>query len=171
MFTTPFLRTALESPNPLHVEFVAGKTIPLLGPLIGMHSAVWIPLRERGRTFGVAMVGYAGPPGSLDLDALRARADEITLALQHYRDSRQSELAAEERRTQLRLSRAILCGVSADFDPSADCSRGPALLARGIYRTGPGERTPDELGKAGKARKGGLQPGIKKDFCKFGAVF
>ncbi len=112
--STPFLRAALESPNPLHVEFIAGETAPRLGPLIGMNSAVWIPLRESGRTFGLAMVGYARPPGQLDLDALRARADEITLAVQHYRSSRRSELAAEERRAQLRLSRAILCGVSAD---------------------------------------------------------
>ena len=112
--STPFLRAALENPDPLHVEFIAGETAARLGPLIGMHSAVWIPLRERGRTFGLAMVGYARPPGQLDLDALRARADEITLAIQHDRNFRRSELAAEERRAQLRLSRAILCGVSAD---------------------------------------------------------
>jgi signal transduction histidine kinase/CheY-like chemotaxis protein len=60
------------------------------------------------------MVGYARPPGQLDLDALRARADEITLAVQHHRSSLRSEQAAEERRAQLRLSRAILCGVSPD---------------------------------------------------------
>jgi signal transduction histidine kinase/ActR/RegA family two-component response regulator len=112
--STPFLRAALENPNPLHVEFIAGETASRLGPLIGMHSAVWIPLRERGRTFGLAMVGYARPPGQLDLDALRARADEITLAVQHHRSALCSEQAAEERRAQLRLSRAILCGVSAD---------------------------------------------------------
>src|SRR5579872_654537 len=110
----PFLRAALESSDPLHVEFIAGETASRLGPLIGMHSAVWIPLRERGRTFGLAMVGYARPPGELDLDALRARADEITLSVQHHRSSRRNELAAEERRAQLQLSRAILCGVSAD---------------------------------------------------------
>ena len=112
--STPFLRAALESPNPLQVEFISDETTPHLGPLIGMHSAVWIALRERGKTFGLAMVGYARPPGQLDLDGLRARADEITLAVQHHRNFRRSELAAEELRAQLRLSRAILCGVSAD---------------------------------------------------------
>jgi PAS domain S-box-containing protein len=112
--STPFLRAALEGTNPLQVEFISGETASYLGPLIGMHSAVWIPLRERGRTFGLAMVGYARPPGQLDLDALRERADEITLAVQHHRNARRNELAAEELRAQLRLSRAILCGVSAD---------------------------------------------------------
>jgi PAS domain S-box-containing protein len=112
--STPFLRAALESTNPLQVEFINCETAAYLGPLIGMHSAVWIPLRERGRTLGLAMVGYARTPGQLDLDALRARADEITLAVQHHRNARRNELAAEELRAQLRLSRAILCGVSAD---------------------------------------------------------
>ena len=112
--STPFLRAALESPTPLHVEFIAGETLPPLGSLMGMHSAVWIPLRESGRTFGLAMVGYARSPGQLDLNILRARADEITLAVQHHRSSRRSALASEERRAQLRLSRAILCGLSVD---------------------------------------------------------
>jgi PAS domain S-box-containing protein len=112
--STPFLRAALESTGPLQVEFVTDETISYLGPLVGLHSAAWIPLRERGRTFGLAMVGYARPPGTLDLDALRARAEEITLAVQHHRNVRHNELAAEELRAQLRLSRAILCGVSAD---------------------------------------------------------
>jgi signal transduction histidine kinase/CheY-like chemotaxis protein len=112
--TMPFLRAALESTSPLQVEFVTGETATYLGPLIGMHSAVWIPLREHGRTFGLAMVAYARPPGPLNLDVLRARADEITLAVQHHRNSRRNELAAEELRAQLRLSRAVLCGVSPD---------------------------------------------------------
>ena len=56
-----------------------------------------------------------GPPGELDLEALRGRADEISLVVQHHRNVRRNELAAEESHAQLRLSRAILCGVSADF--------------------------------------------------------
>jgi PAS domain S-box-containing protein len=97
------------------MEFGADETTPHLGPLIGMRSGVWIPLRASDRTMGLAMVAYARPPGRVDLDSLRARADEITLAVQHHRNSRRSELAAEELRSQLRLFRAILCGVSADF--------------------------------------------------------
>ncbi len=115
--TTPFLRAALESSEPLQVEFPpgdAGEESPRLGPLIGLHSAVWIPLRQRGRTFGLAMVGYAAPRGSLDLEALRARADEISLAVQHHRNFRRTDLAAEEKSVQMRLWRAILSGVSLD---------------------------------------------------------
>jgi hypothetical protein len=55
---TPFLRAALDSPNPLHVDFSPGKaTPPHMGPLVGLRSAIWIPLRAREHTFGLAMVG------------------------------------------------------------------------------------------------------------------
>ncbi|HEX4643452.1 MAG TPA: GAF domain-containing protein, partial [Candidatus Acidoferrales bacterium] len=81
--STPFLRAALENPSPLHVEMIAGGANPHVGPLMGMHSVIWIPLRERARTIGLAMVAYARAPGQPDVESLRALADEITLALEH----------------------------------------------------------------------------------------
>lgn len=112
--STPFLRAALENPSPLHVELIARDAPPHLGPLMGMHSAIWIPLRERGRTIGLAMVAYARAPGRPDVEALRSLADEIMLAVEHQRNARRSDLAADEIRVRLRLSRAILSGVSED---------------------------------------------------------
>jgi PAS domain S-box-containing protein len=113
--TTPFLRSALESMEPLRIEIGESKAIPHLGPLVGMRTAIWIPLRTRNHTFGLAMVAHARHGAHPDLEMLRARADEIALAISHQRDSREMELASEEIRAQSRLSRAILCGVSADF--------------------------------------------------------
>jgi len=112
--STPFLRTALESSDLLLVELGVSGTMPHLGPLVGMHSAIWIPLRTRNYTFGLAMVAYERPMTHPDMDVLRARADEISLALGHLRDSRRRELASGELRAQLRLARAILCGVSVE---------------------------------------------------------
>ena len=114
--STPFLQAVLESPEPLRAEFGPEETMPRLGPLVGMHGAIWIPLRARNCTFGLAMVAYdhARAAADLDLETLRVRADEIALAVAHYRDTRRSELAAEGLRSQVRLSRAILCGVSVD---------------------------------------------------------
>ena len=112
--STPLLRAALESPDPLHVEFGPEETIPNIGPLMGMHSAVWIPLRARNSTIGLAMVARAQRMVQADMEMLRARADEIALSVSHYRDTRSNERAAEERSTHARLSRAILCGVSVD---------------------------------------------------------
>ncbi|MGH9679708.1 MAG: GAF domain-containing protein, partial [Candidatus Acidiferrales bacterium] len=111
--STPFLRAALESTDPLRVEIGPSEAAPHFGPLVGMRAAIWMPLRTRNRTFGLAMVAHARPGADPNLEALRARADEIALAVRHVRDSRQLDLASEELRAQARLSRAILCGVSA----------------------------------------------------------
>lgn len=114
--STPFLRAALQSPEPLRVEFGRDDTMPHLGPLVGLQGAVWIPLRAGSRTLGLAMVGYTHSHSALqlNLELLRARADEVALAVAHWYDARRRELAAEELRSLSRLSRAILCGVSVD---------------------------------------------------------
>src|SRR5579864_6469707 len=113
---TPFLRGALESPEPLRVEFGRNDTMPRLGPLLGMLSVLWIPLRAGKRTLGLAMVSFAQNHAAahLDLDSLRARADEAALAIAHYHDVRRRQSAADEIRSRARLSRAVLCGVSVD---------------------------------------------------------
>ena len=86
----PSVREALDSPDPLRVELAMDGMTPRLGPLIGMRTAVWIPVRARDRTLGLAMVAHTRPPGQLDLVELRARADEIALAIQHHRNSRRA---------------------------------------------------------------------------------
>lgn len=112
--STPFLRAALDSPEPMRVELGSNQAMTHLGPLVGMRSAIWIPLRTRNCTLGLAMVAYSGVTGNAEMEMLRLRADEISLAVQQHRDSLRAELAAEELRAQLHLFRAILCGVSAD---------------------------------------------------------
>jgi len=114
--STPFLRSALKSPEPLRVDFGRDDAMPPLGPLVGMYGAIWIPIRVGSRTLGLAMVGYTRSHAALqlDLEPLRACADEVALAVAHYHDARQKELAAEEIRSLSRLSRAILCGVSVE---------------------------------------------------------
>jgi signal transduction histidine kinase/CheY-like chemotaxis protein len=112
--STPFLRSALENANPLRVDFDTGQPVPHLGPLVGMRSAIWIPLRARNCTIGLAMVAHAHAGANPNLDVLRARGEELALAVSHHGDTRRATLAAEERRALSDLSRAILCGVSAD---------------------------------------------------------
>jgi signal transduction histidine kinase/CheY-like chemotaxis protein len=114
--STPFLHAVLESPEPLRAEFGLEETMPGIGPLVGMCGAIWIPLRARNCTLGLALVAYGHGRNAmgLDLETLCMRADEIALAVAHYRDIRRSELEAEGLRSQVRLSRAILCDVSVD---------------------------------------------------------
>src|SRR6266849_9098597 len=54
--SAPFLRGALESAAPLRVELGPEESVPQVGPLVGMQSAIWIALRVRGCTLGLAMV-------------------------------------------------------------------------------------------------------------------
>ena len=86
--STPFLRAALDSASPLRVELSAGEIAPHLGALVGMRSAVWIPLRAGDRPTGLALVAHAQPSGQLDMEELRRTADGISLAIQHHQDSR-----------------------------------------------------------------------------------
>jgi signal transduction histidine kinase/CheY-like chemotaxis protein len=112
----PSLREALENPEPLRVEFGREDAIARAGPMVGLTGAIWIPLRAGNRTLGLAMVGYARSHAALrlDLEWLRARADEAALAIAHYHDTRKRALAIEEIRSLARLSRAMLCGVSVE---------------------------------------------------------
>ena len=112
--STPFLRAAWESAEPLRVNLGPEETAPQVGPLLGMRTAIWIPLRVRGSTLGLAMVSYAQTRASVSLECLPALADEISLAVAYHRESRKSSQWAEELRAQGRLARAILCGVSVD---------------------------------------------------------
>jgi len=114
--STPFLRAAMENPEPLRVEFGWDEAMPRVGPMVGLLGVVWIPLRAGNRTLGLAMLGYSQSHAALNLDlqSLRARADEAALAIAHYHDVRKRELAAEEIRSLARLSRAMLCGVSVE---------------------------------------------------------
>jgi PAS domain S-box-containing protein len=114
--STPFLQAPLKSAEPLRVEIDRDDTITYLGPLLGMSGAIWIPLRAVNRTLGLAMVGYAHSRGAshMNLEPLQACANEVALAVAHYHDARRWELARDELRSLVRLSRAILCGVSLD---------------------------------------------------------
>ena len=113
---TSLLREALKNPEPSRIEFGGNETMPRLGPLLGMLSVLWIPLRAGDRTVGLAMVAYAQTPAAAHADphAVRARADEAALAIAHYYDVRKREAAADEIRSRARLSRAVLCGVAVD---------------------------------------------------------
>lgn len=89
--STPFLRAARESASPLRVELNPGETAPHLGALVGMRSAVWIPLRAGDQAIGLALVAHARPSGQPEMAALRANADAIALAIQHHQDRGRTE--------------------------------------------------------------------------------
>jgi hypothetical protein len=150
--STPFLRAALESRELLRIEIGRDDTMPYLGPLVGMHDAIWIPLRAGARTLGLAMVGYARPQSALqfDLESLRARTEEVALAVAHYSNARKRELAG--RGTPLPGSpfprHPVRC--FSGFDPATDCPCRAASHASGICCVGQARRIAHARGILGR---------------------
>lgn len=114
--SAPFLRAALESSSPLRVDLVADEVTPQLGPLTGMHSVIWVPLRAGHHTVGLGMVGYTHSPEvlNLNLDALRTLAEEIAISVQYPFLSVVKGHRSEDAKNQLRLFRCLQADAAGD---------------------------------------------------------
>ncbi len=113
--TMPFLRATLESPEPLQVEVGSEGIHPSPGSAGGYEQrhldSAALP-KSHGR-FGHG--GARAPPRQTQISTRCGCTRRKSRSPSRiHRDARRRELAAEELRAQLRLSRAILCGVSAD---------------------------------------------------------
>jgi signal transduction histidine kinase/CheY-like chemotaxis protein len=114
--SAPFLRAALESSSPLRVDLVADEATPQLGPLTGMHSVIWVPLRAAHRTVGLGMVGYEHFPEKLEIDmaALRSMAEEIALSVQYPFLSVVKKHGAEDVKNQISFIRCLQADAAGD---------------------------------------------------------
>jgi signal transduction histidine kinase/ActR/RegA family two-component response regulator len=114
--SAPFLRAALESSSPLRVDLVADEATSQLGPLIGMHSVIWIPLRAAHRTIGLGMVGYAHSPEKLEINmgALRSLAEEIALSAQYPFLSVVRSWGGEEAKNQISFLQCLQADAEGD---------------------------------------------------------
>jgi len=104
----------MESEDPVHVTFEMEPGWGHFGPLVGMQSATWISIRTRKMLLGLGMVAYARPRVEVDPALLQGLADGIALSVAHERSAQVHESAAEEVRARVRLTSAMLAGVSAD---------------------------------------------------------
>jgi PAS domain S-box-containing protein len=82
-----------ESGEPWEMSGPAPSALPPSGPLSGMQSAVWIPLRARSTSFGLAMVAATSPGFPFAIEPLKQLAAELSLALAEECSRRQAELA------------------------------------------------------------------------------
>jgi signal transduction histidine kinase len=114
--SAPFLRTALESSGPLRVDLVADEATPQLGPLTGMHSVIWVPLRAGHHTVGLGMVGYSHSPEKLNLNmgSLRTLAEKIAISVQYPMFSMVKGDAGKDVKNQLRFFRCLQSDVHSD---------------------------------------------------------
>lgn len=84
------------------------------GPMIGIGSVLWLPLRLDDRRLGLAFVGWNRPRHIPVFSRFRRIADEFSIAVARLADweaaeSRQSELASRDE-----IQKAILVGASAN---------------------------------------------------------
>jgi hypothetical protein len=114
--SAPFLRAALESSGPLRMDLVADDVTPHLGPLTGMHSVIWLPIRAGHHTVGLGMVGFARPPehSNLNTGALRMLGEEIATSVQHPPLSGIKSDPGEDVKCQLRLLRNLQSDAAGD---------------------------------------------------------
>jgi PAS domain-containing protein len=107
-------QTVLDRQGPVVANLEEGSGVSMIGPLAGMRSAVWLPLRIHGRTLGLALVAYARPYRALHTETLQTLADELALAVAGQRDRELSRLRRAELASRGQLQRAILRGAPAD---------------------------------------------------------
>jgi signal transduction histidine kinase/CheY-like chemotaxis protein len=113
--TTPAEWERLSPEAPLPPELLAsGKTVeqdlggtpypPILGVLVGMERALWVPVEAQGRLRGVLFAGVRNKHGAFPRGPLEAVAAELALALE-LEDERQ---LVREREGDLAVTKGLL---------------------------------------------------------------
>ncbi len=92
----PYLKVVLASADPVVVDLRSLPQGAVIDVLRGMCTAIWIPLRWREKTLGLAVVAYAFPRRLGELGRLRALADELALAAALHRAERNAARAKTE---------------------------------------------------------------------------
>ncbi|MDP9146791.1 MAG: PAS domain-containing protein, partial [Acidobacteriota bacterium] len=83
-------------------EMEGGTT--MIGPLVGLRRALWVPVEKRGHLHGVLLAGSKGRHGAMPKELLEATAAELALAIAYEEE----HLLAQERQADLALVRRIL---------------------------------------------------------------
>jgi signal transduction histidine kinase/ActR/RegA family two-component response regulator len=115
----PFLGSLLRSKEPVIEAIDRGDrnsvaSFPAIGPYAGAKRVVWLPLRVQDTPLGLGMVADSRYRSLANASALRAIAEELSLALAlRYERVRRAAIDAELG-VRARLERSIQRGVAAD---------------------------------------------------------
>lgn len=85
----------------------------LVGPLAGLHSALWTPVQHAGKLCGILMAGSLGQNRSIKEGQLQRIASELTVALALETERR----LANERHADLALSSRVLSRLQENAPP------------------------------------------------------
>lgn len=111
----PFLRPLYVHGETLEQELAGPATETLIGPMLEMRRAVWVPLRQGDRTLGVLFAATRSRGTPLAAAALHSVASELALALTAVRE-RESRL---EHQADLAFARETLRRLERGDSPAA----------------------------------------------------
>jgi signal transduction histidine kinase/ActR/RegA family two-component response regulator len=111
----PFLRPLYVRGETLEQELAGPATETLIGPMLEMRRAVWVPLRQGDRTLGVLFAATRRRGTPLAAAALQSVASELALALGALRE-RESRL---EHQADLAFARETLRRLERGGSPAA----------------------------------------------------
>jgi len=105
-------RLSAEPPLP-HEALAAGESVeqrldhdalPIIGPLLELQRAMWVPVKRRGRLRGILLAGSRRKYGKLPAEALESAASELSLAIELEEEQR----LARDSQVDLLLARRTL---------------------------------------------------------------
>jgi hypothetical protein len=108
-------RLSLEAPLPQDV-LSAGRSVeqeledgslPMIGPLMELRRAMWVPIESRGRLRGVLLAGSRSKHGEMPRELFESAAAELALAIELEDEQR----VAREQHGDLGVVKGILAGL------------------------------------------------------------
>lgn len=108
-----------------------GAARPVLGPLIGLHQALWTPIQSKDRLYGVLLTGWQSEQPSLPRQRIESAAAELALVLELQEVRRLARECQSDLRLQQEMLAALANGSSTDTVLSQLAASCAALAAEG----------------------------------------
>ena len=113
-FEAPLPQEVLSSGRSVEQELEDG-SLPIIGPLMELRRAMWVPIERRGRLRGVLLAGSRSRHGDMPRELFESAAAELALAMELEDEQR----VARERQADLAVVRQMLAGLSGGAGPDA----------------------------------------------------
>ena len=102
----PLPQDALSAGRCVEQELEDG-SLPIIGPLMELRRAMWVPIERRGRLRGVLLAGSRSKHGEMPRELFKSAAAELALAIELEEEQR----VARERYADLGVVKQILTGL------------------------------------------------------------
>jgi len=104
----------IDSGEPAVQNFCKELGVETFGPMIGIGTALWLPLRLEARRLGLALTAWKRPEYSPVITPLKRMAEQLSVALARLADAKVAETRQSELISGDQINKAIIEGSSAD---------------------------------------------------------